>query len=393
MNNPSDPDPSPEIPAVLGKYTIDSVLGAGSMGTVYRGSDPEIGRTVAIKVIRVLPSHPYMDAKSCLDRFKVEARAAGNLRHPNIVTIFDVNTEHQPPYLVMDHIEGIGFDRVIEEQVAKNSRCDPYDVMYYLYQVAQALEYAHSKGIIHRDIKPSNILVDSAGQAYILDFGVATMSGAGAFDQNSPIMGSPAYMSPEQILNEEIDNRSDVFSLAVVAFEALAGVRPFEGEDFTVVAKQILKNIRHSVLEFVPEFPLPLEANFEKAFSPNKKDRFRSPTTMIMVFCDCLGIKNPLDGNVQKRGYAYRFGGDAVSHTFKHLVPRDEKKVENAAIKALSASTSVGSVIRQFGTIAPITKNRSSRSKFFFFLGILLTVIGTSWIVLMLLKRFGFYHL
>ena len=385
---PSNPDAPEEVPTELGKYKIEGVLGTGSMGTVYRASDPEIGRTVAIKVIRVLPAHPYMDEKSCLDRFRVEARAAGNLRHP-IVTIFDVHTENAPPYLVMDHIDGIGLDKIIEQKTAQKKKCDPYDVMYYLYQVAQALDYAHSKGIIHRDIKPSNILIDAQGQAYILDFGVATISGSSTFDQNSPIMGSPAYMSPEQILNEELDNRSDVFSLAVVAFEALTGVRPFDGEDFTVVAKHILKGTRHGITEFIPEFSLQLEASFEKAFSYQKKERFRSAATMIMIFCDCLSIKNPLDGDAKTRGYAYRIGGDVVSHTFKDLAPMSDGKASE------EPTSSVGSARKQFGDIKPATRGGTESqafSRFLYLVGVICTLAGCGWLVIVLLSRTGLYH-
>ena len=163
----------------------------------------------------------------------------------------------------MDYIDGIGLDTIIEKQ----QQLDPYDIAYYLYQIAQGLDYAHSKGVIHRDIKPSNILVDRDDNAYILDFGVATISGHSHYNVESPIVGSPAYMSPEQILNEVLDSRADIFSLAVLAFECFAGKRPFDGEDFTVVARHIVKGERHALDEFAPGLPLALEAEFEKALS------------------------------------------------------------------------------------------------------------------------------
>ena len=363
-------------PQQLGKYKIEGVLGTGSMGTVYKGHDPEIGRTVAVKVISTISALPYMDEKSCLDRFKIEARAAGNLRHPNIVTIFDVNVENKPPYLVMDFIEGVGLDRLIEDKKVVGQYCDPYDIMYYLYQVAVALDYAHSKWIIHRDIKPSNILIGHDGQAYILDFGVATVSGTSHFDENSPIMGSPAYMSPEQILNEELDNRSDIFSLAVVAFEGLTGHRPFSGDDFTVVAKHILKGNRSLITDFIPTLPLPLEAAFEKAFAKDKKERFRQAVSMIMILADALGIRNPAEGDVLRRGYRYRAGGDDASDVYESLSPDtpSEHTMEGAEY-------SVGSARMSFGTIKPLTK-RDGRSPWGFIVGALLFAAGIGWLAL-----------
>jgi serine/threonine protein kinase len=363
-------------PTKLGKYNIEGILGTGSMGTVYKASDPEIGRTVAVKVITVIGSSPYMDEKSCLDRFKIEARAAGNLRHPNIVTIFDVNVEHKPPYLVMDYIEGVGLDKIIEDQTITGRKCDPYDILYYLFQVAVALDYAHSKGIIHRDIKPSNILVSNDGQAYILDFGVATVSGTGHFDENSPIMGSPAYMSPEQILNEELDNRSDIFSLAVVAFEGLTGHRPFSGDDFTIVAKQILKGSRALISDFIPDLPLPVEAAFEKAFSKDKKDRFRQAVSMILIISDALGVKNPSDGDVARRGYRYRPGGDTESHIYQSV-----GNTSDATEQKETSEDSVGTARMSFGDIKPLTRLDGGTSWIFLF-GVILFFAGALWLLL-----------
>lgn len=354
------------IPGMIGKYKILSILGTGAMGTVYKAEDPEIGRTVAIKVIKVLPSNPYMDEKSCLDRFRIEARSAGSLRHSHIVTIFDVNTEAKPPYLVMDHIDGIGLDRIIES----SGRLDPYDVVHYLYQIAQGLDYAHGKGIIHRDIKPSNILVDSGGHAYMLDFGVATISGHSHFDENSPIIGSPAYMAPEQILNEELDNRADIFSLAVVAFECFTGHRPFGGDNFTIVARQIIKGEHKSLDNYVDGLPLTLETEFEKALARDKKVRFRSACMMMMVFCDALGIKNPTGGTASMRGYHYQSGGDPKSDVFKDVAPtKDTFKVDEPS--------SVTSAVRKnFGAVKPVTAAHEFWSSVKVLIGIFLLLLG-----------------
>ncbi|MCB0311304.1 MAG: serine/threonine protein kinase, partial [Bdellovibrionales bacterium] len=139
----------------IGKYKILGTLGRGSMGIVYKGQDPEIGRLVAIKTLRKMFSSHFQDTSTSLERFRLEARSAGNLRHPNIITVFDINFEGEIPFIVMDYVEGEGLDQLI----SKNGRIEPRLVIRYLREVAQGLDYAHSNGVIHRDIKPSNIIV------------------------------------------------------------------------------------------------------------------------------------------------------------------------------------------------------------------------------------------
>lgn len=274
-----------ETPRTIGKYKIVGTLGRGSMGMVYRAEDPEIGRTVAIKTIRKLPVSPVLDTVGMLDRFKVEARSAGNLRHPHIITIFEVNSEGDMPYLVMDYIEGEGLDVII----AEHKRLEPEKALQYLRQIASGLDHAHSKGIVHRDIKPSNILVDRSDTAFILDFGVARLSDS-AKASSGPVMGSPGYMSPEQIKNEDLDHRSDLFSFGVLAFECFTGKRPFPGNDFATVVGNILSGKRHSVQEFAPHLPLSLESDFVKAFSKDRESRFRTAADMVHAFARSLRL-------------------------------------------------------------------------------------------------------
>lgn len=272
----------------IGKYKILGTLGRGAMGVVYRAQDPEIGRIVAIKVLRKLTVGAGITPEMAHERFKIEARAAGNLRHPHIITLFDVNIEGDSPYIVMDYIDGNGLDVVI----SRSGKLEPQQALFYLSQVASGLDYAHARNVIHRDIKPSNILVDKTETVFILDFGVASASDTSSLS-TEPVMGTPSYMSPEQIQHRELDRRTDLFSLAVVAFECLTGIKPFSGDTFSVVINNILNNRRNSLLDVAPELPLALEAEFERAFSNERENRFSSAEEMILAFASALSLKIP----------------------------------------------------------------------------------------------------
>lgn len=275
----------------LGKYKILGTLGRGSMGVVYKAQDPEIGRLVAIKVLRTLGPVPDRKTEIALERFKIEARSAGNLRHPNIITVFEVSSDGTTPYLVMDYLEGECLDRII----AKQGKLDGPFMIYLLSQVAAGLDYAHSKGVVHRDIKPSNILVDKAGTVFILDFGVARM-GEPSSSSGEIVLGTPGYMSPEQILSKELDHRADLFSLAVVAFECLSGKRPFPGDNFTEVVGNILNAKPLMLSELVPGIPLSLQTEIERGLSKKKEERFDTAAGMIDMFGRCLGIDKAAQG-------------------------------------------------------------------------------------------------
>ncbi|MBN8550801.1 MAG: DUF2789 family protein [Deltaproteobacteria bacterium] len=274
----------------IGKYQILGPLGRGSMGLVYKARDPEIGRIVAIKTLRKILSSDPSELEAAIRRFKFEARSAGNLRHPNIITIFEVNHDRDTPYIVMDYVEGESLDTVIEV----GGKLAPAQMVQYLAQAAAGLDYAHSRGVVHRDIKPSNLLVDKSGNVFILDFGIASINesfpDADASSVVTPIMGTPGYMSPEQVLNEKLDHRTDLFSLAVVAFECLAGQRPFPGDNFTSVIGNILNSKPLSLSALVPELPLSLEAELERALSKKKEDRFDSAEHMIASFARAAGV-------------------------------------------------------------------------------------------------------
>lgn len=277
----------------VGKYTVLQIIGRGAMGVVYKAQDPEIGRLVAIKMLNPLPPSKEDLAKLIYEHFRLEAKSAGNLRHPNIITIFDVNIHKDSPYIVMDYVEG----ETLEQQIERLQRLSPPQVINYLYQLAAGLDYAHAHGVIHRDVKPANILIDYTEHLFILDFGVASF-GDFADKESEPIMGTPSYMSPEQILNKTVDYQTDLFSLGIVAFEAFTGKRPFAGNSATTVLGNILKGIRYDLTEVAPDLPLSLEAEFDRAFAPNREERFSSGAEMVAAFEMALSFSGGSRTNV-----------------------------------------------------------------------------------------------
>ncbi len=215
----------------LGRYEIIAEIGRGAMGTVYRARDPKIDRIVALKTINVL-SGPALEDEY-LRRFFREAQAAGKLLHPGIVTIFDVGEDEasRTPYIVMEFVPG----RTLEELLAASGAPLAAETgLDLVKQVAEALDYAHANGIVHRDIKPANILITEDGRAKIADFGVARQAQA-EFTVPGQILGTPSYMSPEQLKGDRVDGRSDLFSLGVILYRLLTGQKPFSGDTSSVL--------------------------------------------------------------------------------------------------------------------------------------------------------------
>ena len=226
----------------FGRYVISRELGRGGMGIVYEATDPLIGRSVAIKIIHIESLAQPGEAGFMRDRLFREARSAGSLSHPGIVTIFDVGQEGDEAFIAMERVDGPSLQQVL----ASRPRPDRASALDILRQCAAALDYAHRHGVIHRDVKPANIMLHEGVSVKITDFGIAKLESAADQTRTSGVVGTPSHMSPEQIEAKPLDGRSDQFSLATVAFQLLTGTQPFRADSVAGLLHQILHGERPS---------------------------------------------------------------------------------------------------------------------------------------------------
>jgi len=219
-----------------GRYEILGELGRGAMGVVYRATDPVIGRTVAVKTIRLSEEGTGLSRPELLSRFQTEARAAGLLTHPNIVVVYDAGEENGLYYITMELIEGKSLQALLD---SGHSFPVPR-VLRIMEQTCSALQFAHERNIIHRDIKPANLMLTADDTVKVTDFGTAKILQFGTVQQTTHVMGTPSYMSPEQVKGRPVDGRSDIFSLGVLLYEILTGEKPFPGQSITTVIYKIV---------------------------------------------------------------------------------------------------------------------------------------------------------
>jgi serine/threonine protein kinase len=297
----------------LGRYEILSELGKGSMGIVYKAIDPLIDRTVAIKTINLNLS---VDEIACfVERFNSEAKSAGRLNHPNIVTIYDVGRTDDVAFIAMEHLEG----QELKEIITSKQKLPPARIVEITAQVADALAYAHDNGVVHRDIKPANIMVLRNGVVKIMDFGIA-MTSSGSETQAGTILGSPKYMSPEQISGKAVDNRSDIFSLGAMLYELLTGISAFGGgssSNITAIMYQVMNEIPDPPTKVNPSLPAAFDYIVSRALAKKPEERYQSAREMADDLRNFKKLKIPsrLPSPVlpRKRPFAYSQGnGDTT---------------------------------------------------------------------------------
>ncbi|MFC2163534.1 protein kinase [Acidobacteriota bacterium] len=255
----------------LGKYTILEELGKGAMGVVYKALDPDINRQVAIKLIRIDRISEGGDIEDMARRFIREAQSAGKLEHPNIITIYEVGRENNQTYIVMQYVEGDS----LKEIISSSQKLSLQEVVKMTTSLCSALDYAHKHRIVHRDIKPANILINKAGQPFLVDFGVARVD-MSTLTQSGTIVGTPSYMAPEQVAGKTVDSRADIFSLGVIIYELLTGMRPFYGDHITTIVYKIMNEEPPSLREAKKDLPVGFEHVLKKALSKDPQTRYQT---------------------------------------------------------------------------------------------------------------------
>jgi serine/threonine protein kinase len=257
---------------LLGKYEIIAEIGRGAMGAVYKARDPLIDRLVALKTITGSPS----TQTNLLDRFYQEARSAGTLQHPNIVTIYELGHEKNTPFIAMEYLEGESLDRIIEQKPVL-----PLSVkLGYIVRVCEALAYAHQHNVVHRDVKPANIMVTKEGVVKVVDFGIARLTDM-SMTQPNMMIGSRAYMSPQLYKGERADARSDIWAVGVSLYELLAFKRPFTGDSEAELMFHIIYEKPDDLMGLSPECTEELAAIVSKMLEKKSEDRYQSMDDLL----------------------------------------------------------------------------------------------------------------
>jgi len=259
-----------------GRYKVAKKLGEGGKGIVYKAEDTRLGRTVAIKVIK----GEGLDHES-FARFEQEAKATAGLSHPNIVAIYDIGQEDESHYLILEFVDGPNLSGFIRSQ--PGARCDAAIALRIGSQVCQALEYAHSHSILHRDIKPENIMITSTGLPKLMDFGLARALGGPNLTQRGVIVGTPAYLPPEQALGKHSDARSDLYSLGCVLYEMVTGRLPFHGDDPVKVIFSHINDLPVMPRKLAPEIPAALEQIILKLLAKDPDQRYQSAGELLQA--------------------------------------------------------------------------------------------------------------
>jgi serine/threonine-protein kinase len=267
----------------LGRYQLEREIGRGAMGIVYLGRDTAINRMVAIKAIPLASEFSDAELVEARSRFFREAETAGRLNHPNIVTIYDVGEERGLAYIAMEYLKG----KHLSDYAKSSNLLEPRKVLEVIGRTAEALGFAHKQQVVHRDIKPANLMYDpSTDVLKITDFGIARLSGAGS-TRTGIVLGTPSFMSPEQLEGRTVTGHSDLFSLGVSLFQLLTGQLPFTADSMTGLMQQIAEAPHPPLRAFRPDLPACVESVIDRALAKNPEARYDSGAQMAAALEDC----------------------------------------------------------------------------------------------------------
>ena len=351
-----------ETTVKAGRYEILGELGRGAMGVVYRATDPVIGRTVAVKTIRLSEEGTGLSRPELLSRFQTEARAAGLLTHPNIVVVYDAGEENGLYYITMELIEGKSLQALLD---SGHSFPVPR-VLRIMEQTCSALQFAHERSIIHRDIKPANLMLTADDTVKVTDFGTAKILQFGTVQQTTHVMGTPSYMSPEQVKGRPVDGRSDIFSLGVLLYEILTGEKPFPGQSITTVIYKIVNEEPIPPRTLNPSIHQGLSDIVMRALAKEPEVRYQSCRELLEDLRNYRAL-TPAAGNPDatlvspRSGSAFPLG---IAGGSPQLTPTGNPNV-TPAIRSLQnrgTNPTQTPVVRRTGTIAPVVEEPKKSS-------------------------------
>jgi len=362
-----------------GRYEIVSELGRGAMGVVYKAMDPVIGRTVAVKTIRLSEEGTGLSRPELLTRFQTEARAAGLLTHPNIVVVFDAGEEDGLYYITMELVEGKSLQALLD-----SGHAFPLPrTLRIMEQTCNALQFAHERNVVHRDIKPANLMLTADDTVKITDFGTAKILQFGTTQQTAHVMGTPSYMSPEQVKGRAVDGRSDIFSLGVMLYEMVTGEKPFPGQNITTVIYKIVNEDPVPPRQIDPSIHPGISTVVMRALQKEPEQRYQSCREMLEDLRSYRAM-TAASGNPQS---TMVMGGGSPTATMVsantggHGMAGEDPAVAATARSLNSRTTTPGQTpaIRRTGMIAPVQEPPKKKS-----------IVGTIFAALLLLGVIGY---
>ncbi|PYX53177.1 MAG: hypothetical protein DMG76_26660 [Acidobacteria bacterium] len=351
-----------------GRYEIQGELGRGAMGVVYKAVDPVIGRTVAVKTLRISEEGTGLSRPELLNRFQTEARAAGLLTHPNIVVVFDAGEEDGLYYITMELVEG----KSLQALLYAGQAFPLPRVLRIMEQTCSALHFAHERNIVHRDIKPANLMLTADDTVKVTDFGTAKILQFGTVQQTAHVMGTPSYMSPEQVKGRVVDGRSDIFSLGVLLYEMVTGEKPFPGQNITTVIYKIVNEEPVPPRQIDPSIHAGLSAVVLKALAKEPAARYQNCRDMLE---DLKNYRSLTTNDGPSSTVVLTGSPEATVATPAYRVGRNEE-LQTAhtarSLQARAANPSQTPAVRRTAALQPVEEPQKSSPILTIFLGLIL---------------------